>query len=104
SCGIDVAALDTLDQLLPDADGLEVHAQDCGYRSRLGGEVILAHDLVDDRIDLQLVIASDRGEAGGPVITRGVRNRRAIDAEKRVKVWNRDNIGVHFGRVVIVNV
>src|SRR5262249_26706999 len=78
SCGIGVAALDALDEFLPDADGLEVHAKNGGYRSRPGGEVILAHDLVDDRIDLQLVIASDRGEARGPVITRGVRNGRAI--------------------------
>src|SRR6202035_3120706 len=45
SCGIGVAALDgAYDQLLPDADRLEVHAQDYGYGSFPGAEVVLAHD------------------------------------------------------------
>ncbi len=104
ACGIGVASLDSLDQLLSDADGLEVHAQDCGYGSVAGAEVVPALDLVDDRIDLQLVIAPDRGEASGPVITRGMRNARAIVADDGVEARNRHNVGIHFGRVVIVDV
>ncbi len=50
--GVGVTSLDALDQLLPNADGLEIHAKNCGHRSAARPEVVLAIDLVDHGIDL----------------------------------------------------
>ena len=59
-------AVALLDQLLADANRLEVHAEDGGNLVRLGAEVVLAIDLVEDRVDLQRVVALNVLEAVGP--------------------------------------
>src|SRR5690348_11286759 len=58
-------------QLLSNADRLEVHAEDRWDRSVSCAEVRLAVDLVDYGVDLQLVVAFDGIEVGGPVIAIG---------------------------------
>ena len=55
-------------QLLSNADGLEVHPKDRWDRSIACTEVGPAVDLVEYAIDLQLVVAFDGIEIGGPVI------------------------------------
>src|SRR5271169_6108318 len=76
ACGVGVTAIDSLfDELLPDADGLEVHPKDRWYRRVAGAEVGLAEDPVQHRVDLQLVVALDVLETGGPVAASGVGDR-----------------------------
>src|SRR5450631_3764332 len=59
-----VAAL--LNELLANADRLEVHAEEGGHLASTAAEVIVAPDPVQDRVHLQRVIALDVLEAVGP--------------------------------------
>ncbi len=103
--GVGVASLDSaLDQLLSNANGLVIHAENRRHRSVVVAEVSFAINLVDDGVHLQLVIAFNRVEAGGPVVAGRVRNRGAIHAGDCFEVRNRNDVGIHFGRIVIVHV
>ena len=53
-------------ELLAHTDGLEVHAEDGGNWCVCHAEVVFAVDLVQDRVDLQRVVALDVLEAVGP--------------------------------------
>src|SRR5713226_7251094 len=55
-----------LNQLLPDAYGLKVHAEKAGYRSVARAEVSLYLDPVEDGIYLKGIIALDVGKTVGP--------------------------------------
>ena len=56
------------DEFLADTDGLEIHAKD-GRNRRAGRAVMLqALDFVEDRIDLQRIVALNILEAGGIVV------------------------------------
>src|SRR5260370_28861040 len=55
-----------LNELLPDANSLEVHAEDSGNLGLLGAKVVFPIDLVEYRVDLQGVVALNVLEAVGP--------------------------------------
>src|ERR1700722_996056 len=64
-----VAAKNTVfNELLSNADRLEVHAEDLRHRSLAIAQMSLASDPVDHRVDLQLVVALDGLKIGRPVV------------------------------------
>src|SRR3984957_6366998 len=103
--GVGVTAFDAvLDQFLADADSLEVHAKYCRDRSVGGAEVVFALDPIHHRIDLQLVVAFDGIEVGGPVAAGVCGNIGAVLTVGCLETRDVDYIGIDFRRVVIVDV
>src|SRR5262249_51357802 len=62
---------DRVDQLLPHADGLEVHAEDGRHGSSQGRGRVAAVDLVEDSVDFDLVVGFGvTDQVGNEVRTR----------------------------------
>ena len=97
-------AVAAFNQLLAHAHGLEVHAEDGGNLGLLGAEVVLAVDLVEDRVDLQGVVALDVLEAVGPggQVRSGIEDCGAGYAGGRGDAGKADHVGVDFRRVEVV--
>ena len=88
--GVRVASLDSaLDQLLSNANGLVIHTENHRHRGAGVAKVRFAINFVDDGIDLELVIAFNGVEAGGPVVTSRV-GIGAIHASDGFEVRNRN--------------
>src|SRR5579871_512166 len=67
SGSIGVAAFHAIfNQLLANTDRLKIHAEKIGHLT-LAAKVALALDLIENRVDLELVVAPDVLEAGGPI-------------------------------------
>ena len=84
AAGVDVAALQSAwqgrhVQLLADADSLKVHPENVWHLCR-AAIVRLAADLIEDRVDLQGVIAPDVLKAVGP----GIRCRNGGLVRQRI--------------------
>ena len=97
-------AIALLDQLLAHADGLEVHAEDGRNLRRLSAEVVLAIDLVEDRIHLQRVVALNVLEAVGPrgQVRTGIANGGTGNAGRSRDAGKTDYVGVDFRSIEIV--
>jgi len=97
-----------LNQLLSNTDRLEVHAEDYWNRSLVCAEVCPAVDLVECGVDLQLVVAPDGIEVGGPVIAIG-NQRTAVKTGlagegRRLDSGQLNLKGVDFRRIIIIHV
>src|ERR1700722_18379374 len=97
-------AVNLLDELLADADRLEVHAKDYGNGLFAGAEVVFAVDPVHHRVDLELVVAFDGIEVGGPVAAGVSGNMGTIRTVGSLEVRNVDHVGIYFRSIVIVHV
>src|SRR5262249_43167283 len=100
-----------LNQLLTDAHSLKVHPEDVGYLRGFRAQMVLAIDLVEDCVHLELIVTTDVLEAGGPVTSVVVRwGIHSIHWDITHKAVGRsesrqaDGIGIDFRRIVIVNV
>ena len=91
-----------LDQLLADADCLEVHPENHRYRGFAATQVRLAVDLVHDGIHFELVVAPDLLEACSPIARGGVDDRAIVAVRRRHRQG--DDIGVDSRRIIVVHV
>ncbi len=97
-------AVALLNELLAHTDRLEVHAEDGGNFGAVCAEVVLALDLVEDRVDLQSVVALNVLEAVGPGgnVRAWIADCGAGDASRRCNAGKTDDVGVDFRRVEVV--
>ena len=92
------------DQLLAHAHGLKVHAEDVRHGSSLSSEVGLPADPVHDRIHFQLVVALNVHKTIDPGATIWIRDGAAGQPGGRRDARQRNDVGIHVGRVVVIHV
>src|ERR1700730_6921907 len=88
-------------QLLSNADRLVVHAKNYWDGSLACTEVRSAVDLVEHGVDLQLIVALDGVEIGGPVIAIG-NKLAAVKTISSRKPWQHNLKRVNLRGIVII--